>query len=224
MNHALSKPESGVLTSPRYLEWHLQHYRYRIVPAAAWMSRASVAALLHHRNDQPELLFIQRSLQQGDPWSGHMAFPGGRMEPQDRDVRATVERETFEELGIQLGEGADLLGRMSDTLATAGGRHLPLVISPWLYRVHERPVFRPNGEVANTVWVPLSFFRDASNRQFFDYEIAGFQLRLPCYVYEGYKIWGLTLRMVDELLDIETRARASAHELYLRHLTEGYAL
>lgn len=197
------------------LERQFQRYRYRLVPAAAWMQRAAVAAVLRHQQERPELLFIRRAQKIGDPWSGHMAFPGGREEHVDVDSRATAERETHEELSLDLGERAKLMGRMSDILATAGGRHLPLVITPWVYGVEGDPRLSPNEEVDEALWVPLSYFRDIRNREYFDYDIAGMRLRLPCYHYEGRTIWGLTLKMVDELLDIDTRAEHAAHARYV---------
>lgn len=203
---------------PWMLERQMQHYRYRLVPAAAWMQRAAVAAVLRHRQERTELLFIRRAEQEGDPWSGHMAFPGGRTEPVDPDSQATAERETHEELALNLSQGAQVMGRMSDILATAGGRHLPLVITPWVYRVEGDPELAPNAEVDEALWVPLSYFKEPKNREFFDYNIAGFRLRLPCYHYEGRTIWGLTLKMVDELLDIESRAQKAAQETYMQKL------
>lgn len=181
------------------------------------MSRAAVAAVLRPTRDDSELLFIRRSENPRDPWSGHMAFPGGRAEPFEAgDTRLTAERETREELGFELSEGGRLQGRMSDILATARGRTLPLVVTPWIYRVDDEPAFTPNHEVAEALWVPMSFFRDPSNRSHFDYTFAGIPLRLPCYHYEGRRIWGLTLKMVDELLDVEARAQAAARESFVR--------
>ena len=64
--------------------------------------RAAVAMLLREAAEGPEVFFIERARHPGDPWSGHMAFPGGRVEVGDPDVRAAVERETLEEVGISL--------------------------------------------------------------------------------------------------------------------------
>lgn len=218
----LSERLMGARNHPHVLERQLQRYRYRLVPAAAWMQRAAVAAVLRHQQERTELLFIRRAEKHGDPWSGHMAFPGGREESIDIDSRATAERETHEELSLNLASRANLMGRMSDILATAGGRHLPLVITPWVYRVEGDPVLTPNHEVDEALWVPLSFFKDVRNRKSFDYEIAGMRLRLPCYHYEGRTIWGLTLKMVDELLDIDTRAQCAVEERYMRRIILGY--
>lgn len=211
-----NNPDLSLRSSASVLERQLRNYDYRLVPGASWMSRAAVAAVLRPQGTETELLFIRRSDNPRDPWSGHMAFPGGRAESDEKDTRITAERETWEELGFHLSESARLNGRMSDILATAKGRHLPLVITPWIYSVEEPPLIQPNHEVAEALWVPMSFFRDPKNRSHFDYRFAGISLRLPCYHYEGRKIWGLTLKMVDELLDVEMRAQAAARETFLR--------
>ena len=50
----------------------------------------------------PEVLFIKRSARQGDRWSGHVALPGGRRDPTDKDDVAAAVRETREEVGLDL--------------------------------------------------------------------------------------------------------------------------
>ena len=78
---------------------------------------AAVAAVLRVV-DEPELLFIKRAEVAHDPWSGHVAFPGGRMEPDDESLEATAIRETFEELSLDLKAG-QMLGRLDDLLEHA---------------------------------------------------------------------------------------------------------
>lgn len=124
------------------------------------------------------------------------------------DTRLAAERETWEELGFDLKQGTRYLGRGSDILATARGRHLPLVVTPWVYWTEGDPVLRPNYEVAEAIWVPLSFFHE-DNREEFDFEFGEYKIRLPMYLYKGRKIWGLTLRMLDELMEIAEGAKAA---------------
>ncbi|MBD0320648.1 MAG: NUDIX domain-containing protein, partial [Gemmatimonadetes bacterium] len=71
---------------------------------------AAVALLLRPSGDGPELLLIRRAEREGDPWSGHMALPGGRADPRDRDAAATAARETLEEVGIDVVRGGRFLG------------------------------------------------------------------------------------------------------------------
>lgn len=166
------------------------------------LKRAAVSAVFFERDDGSlELLFMQRASDPRDPWSGHMAFPGGRVEDFDAGTRGAAERETLEEVGLDLQKKAEWLGRMSDVRALDKGRVLPLVITPHVYQVKRKPQLSFNYEVADAVWVPLEFLLERSNRGEMNYTIAGLSKRLPCYRYEGKVIWGLTLRMVDEILD-----------------------
>ncbi|MEZ5557393.1 MAG: hypothetical protein R3E86_02440, partial [Pseudomonadales bacterium] len=54
--------------------------------------QAAVAVILREvpaaGDCQTEILFIQRAQKDGDPWSGHMAFPGGHLDPTDAHLRA----------------------------------------------------------------------------------------------------------------------------------------
>lgn len=149
------------------------------------------------------MLLIQRAVKHGDPWSGHMAFPGGRVEPSDRSPRAAARRETREEVGLVLATAARPVGRLSDVLATAHGRPLPLVISPFVYALREdRDVgFDLNEEVDEAVWVPLDYFSDPAQREQMDWQLGGVTFELPCYRYDGHLVWGLTLEMLDELFE-----------------------
>ena len=73
--------------------------------------QAATALVLRPRTDDAlELLFIKRAEWAGDPWSGQVAFPGGRHEPHDPDLLTTSVRETQEETGIDLA--ADTLQQM----------------------------------------------------------------------------------------------------------------
>src|SRR5262249_57053733 len=92
--------------------------------------------VLRGKAQEPELLFIERARHPDDPWSGHMAFPGGRVDPGDSDPRAAAERETLEEVGLSLA-GAEALGQLDDLEGRHAGRRLPLVISAYVYHLPE---------------------------------------------------------------------------------------
>lgn len=197
-----SVPSSGPDDLHRILE-RITRFEPRKVPGRSVLKRAAVAAIMRRaETGQTELLFIRRATAENDPWSGHMAFPGGRAEQADRGLRATAERETREEVGLDLSQTARARGRLSDVMASARGRRIPLVISPYVYELQHDAPLTPNYEVAEVLWVPLSYFEDKKNRSQMDYRVAGMSMKLPCYRYEGRVIWGLTLRMLDELLEL----------------------
>ena len=109
-------------------------------------------------------------------------------------------REAKEEVDLDLEVGAEYLGRLDEVQAIGRGRPMSLVITPFVFAVSERPALTPNEEVAEVVWVPLSFLVDQSNRETIEYRQVGLDLELPCYRYRDHLIWGMTLGMVDELL------------------------
>lgn len=167
------------------------------------MARSAVALYLHEtRDDGVSVLMIRRAEREGDPWSGHMAFPGGRKDPADRNTLQTALRETAEEVGFEAGDSSRLLGRLSDIATHARLRHGPMVITPYVFGLRERPALVPNHEVAETVWVPLGFLAERSNREKMRWAPNGVPLELPCYLFGGRRIWGLSLMMLDELLEI----------------------
>lgn len=72
--------------------------------------QASVSVIVRTA-DPVDVLFIKRARNPRDPWSGHMALPGGRREAHDDDLLATAIRETHEETGIEL-DPESLIGRL----------------------------------------------------------------------------------------------------------------
>src|SRR5689334_10230467 len=85
---------------------------------------AAVAAVLRDRGGEAEVLLIRRAQKETDPWSGHMAFPGGRQDPSDRDLLHTAVRETEEEVGLELRPEEHLIGRLDDLAAVARGHRV----------------------------------------------------------------------------------------------------
>ena len=163
---------------------------------------AAVAAVVRQTGDGVEVLFIHRAEDPKDPWSGHMAFPGGRVEDRDADSLEAAMRETREEVDLDLEKAGTLLGRLSDVAAVGRGRPLALVVEPFVFSIEDRPTLDPNHEVADVVWVPLDFLLDRSNRSTITWRHGAVSVNLPCYRYQEHVIWGLTFGMVDELLTL----------------------
>jgi 8-oxo-dGTP pyrophosphatase MutT (NUDIX family) len=157
--------------------------------------RAAVALVLRDGPSGIELLFIRRADHPEDPWSGQMAFPGGRSEPGDTDLLATAVRETEEEIGVDLSREADCLGPLDEVHAMARLRPVDLSIAPFAFRLRGPATFRPNHEVRSIHWIPLDELMREDRRSVMDYSYQGSTLQFPCLRVEDVVIWGLTYRM-----------------------------
>jgi 8-oxo-dGTP pyrophosphatase MutT (NUDIX family) len=159
---------------------------------------AAVVAVVRLAEEEPELLFIKRALREGDPWSGHMAFPGGRAEPFDASLEQTAVRETWEEVGLDLSLGR-MLGRLDD-LAPRSPSLPPIMIRPFVAVVPEAVSLTPNEEVADHFWVPITHLRDPAGQIEHELLFNGNRVRFPAYQVHGHVVWGLTERIVRQLL------------------------
>lgn len=175
--------------------------RQPVVIEAPPRNQAAVAIVLAEMEDDVHALLIQRSERQGDPWSGHMAFPGGHREPHEADLYRTAARETFEEVGIDLHRDTETIGRLDDIRAQSD-RPLDLLIRPFVCAATAELVPQPNTrEVHTTVWVPLSALLRPETAVAHRYQMNGVTMSFPAFHYAGFVIWGLTYRMLSGLLE-----------------------
>ncbi len=175
--------------------------RSRRMPGRRRMARSAVAVVLReHSEHGVEVLLMRRAKRAGDPWSGHMSFPGGRMEPQDQTTRDCAARETFEETGLDLQRSGQYIGRLSDVVTRRHEKWAPMAVTPHVFRLQGRAIWDSNHEVVELVWVPLAFLGNPVNRDRMIWKLGRVRWPLPCYFFEGRRIWGLTLLMLDELL------------------------
>lgn len=166
---------------------------------------AAVALVLRPR-ETVELLLIQRAIHESDPWSGHMAFPGGRRDPTDPDLIATAFRETSEETGVALARTGELIGAL-DEVEPSSPRLPPVLIAPFVTSVPPDTDAVPNPrEVQATIWVPLSALRDESAATSILVRLEEGDLSFPALRYRHYEIWGLTRRILLQFLEIANAA------------------
>lgn len=160
--------------------------------------RAAVALLLAQTESGGQILFIERATHPGDPWSGNIAFPGGKVEPDDPDPRHAAERETREELNIDLTK-AVYLGRLSDF----DGAHLPVLLSCFVYCVPQSLSFDANDEVKDAFWVPIIDLVDPERHGVHQFTFSGDRFESPCIrlpVEDKPVLWGLTYRLLMDFL------------------------
>lgn len=164
---------------------------------------AAVAMLLRDASSGPEVLFIRRAESPRDPWSGHMAFPGGRQSEGDPTLLDTAIRETFEEVGLNLSSEADHIGQLDDLQAIARGKPQETVIRPFVFEVHRESPLRVDArEVAEALWAPLLPLYRGEVDTVRPYQWHGTQIDFPAYDVDGRVVWGLTYQMLRSFFRI----------------------
>jgi 8-oxo-dGTP pyrophosphatase MutT (NUDIX family) len=164
--------------------------------------RAAVAISVRSGVSGPEILMIQRAVRQGDPWSGHMGFPGGRKDESDASDMACAKRETREEIGFDLDIYGELVCQLSDVNTGWRADRPEMLVAPFVFKVASTPVFELNHEVDDTLWIPLSFLLNDANRSRHQWDWRGEVLESDAFTFDDRLIWGLSLMMIDELLQI----------------------
>jgi 8-oxo-dGTP pyrophosphatase MutT (NUDIX family) len=173
----------------------------REVSREAYHGEAAVALVIRPRAEL-ELLLIRRAVRAGDPWSGHVAFPGGRRDARDADLAGTALREAEEETGIAIRHVGDLLGTLDEV--EPGSHRLPrLIITPHVVAVP--PEVEPTpflAEVEHLRWAPLPALRDGGAATSVHVALADSTVKYPALNYEDYTVWGLTYRILQQFLSV----------------------
>lgn len=179
----------------------LQERPHLRAPRTPLIKEAAVALVLREA-PAPELLLIHRAEKPGDPWSGHMALPGGRREAEDPDLLGTALRETEEETGIPLARIGRVWGPLDEV--SPGTRRLPpIVIAPFVVLVPAETHAVPNpDEVQSAWWVPLEALQDADAVGEILIELEGGERAFPTIRWREQDIWGLTLRILTSFLEL----------------------
>ena len=164
-------------------------------PAPDARRRAAVAVVLHDEQ-YPRVLLMKRVERAGDPWSGHISLPGGGYQAGDPDLLAAAIRETHEELGIQLAH-TELLGSLAPLAPRTSGPAL-VEVTPFVFQVAAEPVAVCGPEALSAFWLPLELA--ISGALDGTYVYPGSSMTFPSWNYEGHVIWGLTRRILDDLI------------------------
>lgn len=179
----------------------LEHRPAAVVERTPGMREAAVTLLVRPR-DALEVLLIRRAEIEGDPWSGHVALPGGRRDSADLDLYVTACREAEEEVGVPLHRIGTLIGAL-DELGPSSPRLPPIIIAPFVMAVPSDTEAHPDPrEVAAAIWVPVDSLRDAGAASEILVESGDFRRSFPSLVYEDYQVWGLTYRILRQFLEL----------------------
>lgn len=166
------------------------------------LPRAAVAVLLRPGLEGLELLLIRRAEREGDPWSGHVALPGGREQADDAGPADTAARETHEEVGIHVARTGRLVGPV-EPVWPQSARAPRIVVRPFVFAVPAETEAVPNEEVDAAVWIPLHELLGPGAVTEHLLEIEGIgPMRFPAFGARGYVVWGLTHRILTTFLEI----------------------
>lgn len=159
-----------------------------------------MAIVLHEAKDRTNVLFIKRATFDGDPWSGHMAFPGGHKDHEDKSFKDAAIRETFEEIGLDL-RSAEHFGPLSHQRAAPRGRTIDMIVAPHVFAVDDVPPFViDEREVDEVVWGSFDAMIQNTNHDV-EYKTVG----ESAVRFNGYRlgaqhfVWGLTYRTLQTL-------------------------
>jgi 8-oxo-dGTP pyrophosphatase MutT (NUDIX family) len=162
--------------------------------------KAAVALILRAgENGKPEILFIKRSDYPGDPWSGQVAFPGGREEPGDASLAHTAARETREETGLELDRDGSFIGALDD-LRPRINRLPDVIVRPYVVLLDACPPLVLSAEVAHAFWIPLAVLKSTESWRDTPILARGIPISARAFHHDGHVIWGLTERILGQLL------------------------
>jgi 8-oxo-dGTP pyrophosphatase MutT (NUDIX family) len=169
----------------------------RFPPPAEEGASAAVATIFRQGPAGPEVLFIERATRDGDPWSGHIAFPGGKRDAADAGLLVTAVRETREEVGLALPP-ASLVVRFEDFYARTNGYQ----VAQFVFALEgDGGRLAPNPEVAAVLWTPLATLVAPENATTYTFSREGVTLDLPAVRLGSRVLWGMTHRMTQVLLE-----------------------
>jgi len=158
---------------------------------------SGVLILLYHKDEVLYTVLMQR-VEDGKTHSGQMSLPGGKREPEDKDITDTALREAWEEVGI-IREEVTVLGKLSPLYIPVSN----FVVNPVVAYSETIPVFRTQAsEVAAILEVPLGeLFRDSIKRniQVKPSSSPNLTMEVPAYLAYGKVIWGATAMILSEL-------------------------
>ena len=155
-------------------------------------AQAAVAILVKPIQNDLEFFLVKRAEVDDDPWSGDMAFPGGKKSPQDETLVDTAVREVLEETSIALNEKT-VVGFMQPVYSSV---RKSLAVQPVVYRFDEYPDVELNYELTKFIWAPLSQIRQGKTNA----TVKGWEG--PVYMVQGETVWGSTFRMLEKILKL----------------------
>ncbi|SFC22000.1 8-oxo-dGTP pyrophosphatase MutT, NUDIX family [Marinospirillum celere] len=148
------------------------------------------------RSPEPRLLFTRRA-DHLNTHSGQVAFPGGKRDPEDRDLIATALREAEEEIAL-IPDEVEIIGTLGELISLHGIR-----VTPFVGLIPDNLALAPCEEELDAIFeVPVRWFFDDPRTHTDHIQVADQELYVPSYLWQEYRIWGLSAMMLVELLQV----------------------
>lgn len=152
-------------------------------------AEAAVALILKLVSQDLEILLVKRVENPSDPWSGQIAFPGGKIDSKDLNIRNTAKRETREETYIDLPRHCRFIGTLEVLRSTVRPE---LLVKPFIFLLQQKPHIILSDELESYFWVSIRRLLSCKGT-------AKLPLgEVPAYVIEGKVVWGLTYRIIEK--------------------------
>ena len=163
-------------------------------------ANAAVALLLKHTVDDFKILLVKRAIRPKDVWSGQMAFPGGKREPNDANLKATAIRETLEETGIGIAESR-FLGVLGAVQPMVKSNFLVL---PFIAALDAEPEIKLNrSELDSYIWVPYKVMVQSNGKT----ALPNFG-EVPAFILGNAVVWGMTYKILIDFIRIVEALKA----------------
>ena len=173
----------------------------------------AAVAILHAGDNRESVLLIRRVEREGDPWSGHWSFPGGRCDPGDRDLLDTALRELEEECGIRLERNHMETALPLAVARRRGGR--PLQVAPFVFRIDdELPTALQECEAVESRWVRFSELRDPGRHRFVSVPGRPVEQQFPGIELDPVPLWGFTYRLITDWLGLVQYSGPLSHAAF----------
>ncbi|MHA1294071.1 MAG: NUDIX hydrolase, partial [Promethearchaeota archaeon] len=167
-----------------------------------FIKSAVLFLIIPYENKPYELVMIRRTIRENDKHSGEMAFPGGRLDPQDKSPIDTALRECEEELGIPR-ENITILGCLDDHITPKG-----YIITPVVGYINaNQKMIRQKEEVDEIVKISINFFANKKNYKERIFLIDGDPIAVGKYNYRAkdgkkYVIFGASCHIIVHFIQI----------------------
>ena len=178
----------------RELEQRFQSYPYRSLNTN--LPQAAVLIPLVKQETGFHLILTRRASHM-NTHSGEVAFPGGKKDATDSDLLFTALRESWEEIHLE-PQLVRIVGRGSSVISRYG-----LEVTPFVGIISQTPELSANADELDRIFsVPLEFLLNPDNLKTDLWQMSDHTYQMPFFLYEEYRVWGLTAVMLAECLNI----------------------